>query len=319
MGSWAWLTRPRVVTILRVAVSLVFLLVVAAAALKTRRYWQVGWGEWPWLLLAILPVFLLLAFKALKWHLVLRRLLPGVGYGQALVSYLAGIPLSVMTPGRLGEVSRVMYLAGREVQGWSGVGAVLLDKLTDLVALAWWLAAGLYLAGLRWPAGFLALLALAMSPLWLWLALAPRLLGALPLPASWREKLLCTLPRAGTYPPGCLLAVILWGVACFGVEWVQYWALFNFLAPETALPLGDTIAAMSLVTLAGVAQVSFAGIGVREGLTALLLWQSLPPGAAALGAFGVFLVNVALPGAVGLFFKPATAQAPPHPARRADC
>ncbi len=311
--------QPRVLTALRVAVSLVFAGVVVLAACKTRGYWQVGWGGWPWLLPAILPVSVLLAGKALKWHLLLRRLSPGVSYGQALTSYLAGIPLSVMTPGRLGEVSRVMYLEGGKLRNWSGVGVVLLDKLSDLVALAWWLAAGLYLAGLPWPAGLLALVALALSPLWLWLALAPRLLGGLPLPAAWRDKLLSSLPPAGTYPPGCLLAVTFWGVVCFGVEWVQYWALFNFLAPGVGVGLDTTIAAMSLVTLAGVAQVSFAGIGVREGLTALLLWHSLPPGAAALGAFGVFVLNVALPGAVGLLFKPATAPPPPSPAPQADC
>ena len=311
MGMLAWLGRPRVVTTLRVVVSLVFIALVTVAALKTRGYWRVGWGGWPWLLLAILPVVLLLGFKALKWLLLLRRLAPEVSFLQALVSYLAGIPLSIMTPGRVGEVSRVMYLPGGGARGWSGVGAVLLDKLTDLVALIWWLAAGLYLAGLAWPALLLALLALALSPLWLWLELAPRLLGALPLPAAWREKMLAALPRSGVYPPGRLLGVIFLGVLCFGVEWVQYWALFNALAPEAGVGLGTTIAAMSLVTLAGVAQVSFAGIGVREGLTALLLWQSLPPGAAALGAFGVFLVDVALPGAVGLFFRPAVELSPP--------
>ena len=206
----------------------------------------------------------------------------------------------------MGELSRILFLDDRRLLGPAGLGAVAVDKLTDLAALFWWLAAGLFLAGTPWAALAMGLAALAAAPLWLWLRLAPRLTAAAPLPRAWREKLTSWLPPAETYPPACILSVVFWGVVSFGIEWVQYWALFNCFAPQAAIGFDAALAAMTLVTLAGVAQISFAGLGVREGLAAWLLWNALPPAASVLGAFGVFLVNVALPGAAGLLLKPTS-------------
>jgi len=66
---------------------------------------------------------------------------------------------------------------------------------------------------------------------------------------------------------------------------------------------------MAIVTLANVAQISFAGIGVREGLAALMLASTLPPASAATAAFAVFALDQALPGVVGLFAKPIVLKA----------
>jgi hypothetical protein len=250
-----------------------------------------------------LPGLASVGVKSLKWQLVLTPLAPEVSLGQALRSYVGGLPLAAITPGRAGEVGRILYLDHPELTGWPGAGAVLLDKLIDLVSLLWWVAVGLWLAGWNDWALAAALCALAGTPLRFWLRVGAGLVERLPLPASWRGRLGPLLMSGQRCSSGRILAVLAVGAVSYGVEWVQYWAAFNFLAPHSHMDLASTVAIMSLVTLAGAAQISFAGLGVREGLTALLLMHRLAPAAAALGAFMGFFCSVAVPGAIGLTLK----------------
>ncbi len=298
--------RGRWLLWLRLGVSLLFLGVVAAAAWKTRGQWRLGFHGLGWLALGVLPGLASVGLKSWKWLVALRPLYPEVGFGQALRSYLGGIPLSVLTPGRVGELSRLVFLERPELVSWRGAGSLVVDKLSDLAALVWWLALGMWLAGPGWLGLVLGGVALALSPLGWWLRVAPGLVARLPLPARWRERLGDMVPAPGDYPPWRVWALLGLGLASFGVEWVQYWALFNALAPAgTGVTLAETLAAMSLATVANLAQISFAGLGVREGLAALLLWERISAAAAAVGSFLVFLCDVALPGVVGLCLRPS--------------
>jgi hypothetical protein len=283
-----------------------FLGVVAAAAWKTRGQWRLGFHGLGWLALGVLPGLASVGLKSWKWLVALRPLHPEASFGQALRSYLGGIPLSVLTPGRVGELSRLVFLHRPELVSWRGAGSVVVDKLSDLAALVWWLALGMWLAGPGWLGLLLGAVALVISPLGWWLRVAPAVLGRLPLPGRWRERLLQAVPSPDAYPGDRVLALLGLGLASFGVEWVQYWAFFNALAPGAdGVTLAETLAAMSLATVANLAQISFAGLGVREGLAALLLWERISAAAAAVGSFLVFVCDVALPGVVGLCLRPS--------------
>jgi len=204
-----------------------------------------------------------------------------------------------------------MFLPYPNVHGMAGVGAVVLDKVTDLICLLWWIALGLWffvdLPGLALAA---CAAALCLTPLRLWLGAGHRVIRRLGVWPAFQQKLEAAIVDLRALSRGRIVTAVGLGVVCFGIEWVQYWAFFNALAPTGVhVPFGEAVGIMAIVTLANVAQISFAGIGVREGLAALMLASTLPPASAATAAFAVFALDQALPGVVGLFAKPIVLKA----------
>jgi hypothetical protein len=77
-----------------------------------------------------------LLFKAVRWNRMLATQGIAYPYRKAVTVYFAGIYLGFATPGRLGELSRVLYLK-RDFKTPVGLGlsTVVLDRLVDLCAL----------------------------------------------------------------------------------------------------------------------------------------------------------------------------------------
>jgi hypothetical protein len=84
---------------------------------------------------------LAIAVKALRWHGMLRRQGHALPFWRSIRFYFAGIYIGVATPGRLGELARVLYLKrDLGVSAGAGLSSIILDRVFDLYAL---LAAGL--------------------------------------------------------------------------------------------------------------------------------------------------------------------------------
>ena len=62
---------------------------------------------------------------------------------------------------------------------------------------------------------------------------------------------------------------------------------------------------MAITMFANLPQISFAGIGIREGLAAWLMANYIPPVSAAAAAFAGFFLDRALPGLIGIVIPPA--------------
>lgn len=93
---------------------------------------------------ALFPLFVLL--KALRWHVILKG--QGIVYPvrKCYGAYLASNFLGVITPGRVGELTKAIYL--KEDAGISysrAFPSVIIDRLFDLAALALTAAAGVFM------------------------------------------------------------------------------------------------------------------------------------------------------------------------------
>src|SRR5579875_1915389 len=86
------------------------------------------------LILAMLLTIPFLLLKAMRWHLLLRAGHCRATFTEAFVSLLGGMGVALLTPARLGEVTRAAYLSEpRKLR----VGAlVMVDKVYDVVVLA---------------------------------------------------------------------------------------------------------------------------------------------------------------------------------------
>lgn len=80
--------------------------------------------------------------RFLRWQMVLRALGAPQPWRPSLVIYLAGFALTT-TPGKAGEALRTVFLAGRGVRVRDSLAAFLTERLSDLLAIALLLAAGL--------------------------------------------------------------------------------------------------------------------------------------------------------------------------------
>ena len=115
-----------------------------------------GWDETLTQLrkLSLLEVSILLAlslvnylFRAVRWHAFTRCLGIGTHLAQNVRHFLGGFAMSV-TPGRVGELIRMRWI--KRETGWSferTAPLVLVDRASDLAAMALILAVGLLFSG----------------------------------------------------------------------------------------------------------------------------------------------------------------------------
>ncbi len=97
-----------------------------------------------WLSIAGILLCGMFVFKSLRWRTALRA--QGISYSlsKTLDVILASWFFGLLTPGRLGDLSKVIYLRETGVTLSEGLASVILDRLYDLVLLLIFGTAGLF-------------------------------------------------------------------------------------------------------------------------------------------------------------------------------
>lgn len=261
-----------------------------------------------WAALALLPANL--GFQTLKWGLLVRTQHPRSPVRQILRSFLAGMALGTLTPGRVGEHARAAWFEGR---GTELTALSLLDKFSSAAVTSSFGALGLLLLP-RWDLSLfgrgaplvLALLGAYAAAVLLWtlaglaLLLAPaRVTGLL---GRWRwlaarerfRRVHAAMTAVHRPRRAAVLAAALAFYATFILQ-------FSLLARGLGLdsPLVPAAAAGTMF-LKSLFPVSLGDLGVRE-LFAANLFESLggAPERAVAAAFLLFLINVGLPSLAG--------------------
>ena len=82
---------------------------------------------------ALLFIPLMIAVKAMRWRLLLQA--QGVEYplGKCIEVYSIGIFWGIVTPGRLGDFVKVLYLKRHGLNVLHGLFSVVGDRLFDFV------------------------------------------------------------------------------------------------------------------------------------------------------------------------------------------
>jgi uncharacterized membrane protein YbhN (UPF0104 family) len=248
--------------------------------------------EYVSLLVAICCFLLLLFLRAYKWH----RLLAAVGkvhLRQSLRTLFGGFALGLMTPGRLGELARCVFV--REEERPQVTLLTLLDRMLDLWALVTLMGASLFFQGPLPAAIFGAVVCLALLPLMMSI---PNILTYLFKLARKSRRFhghftgVATGLRQAQIPRFALLAL-----GAMGVELLSFFFLLGAFFPT---PFATAAATYPYIVLAGDLPVSFSGMGVREGAAALLLSSYSVPSSAAVDATLLwFVFAILLPAALG--------------------
>ena len=247
------------------------------------------------LVFALLPGILFTLLKAYKWHYLISLADRPCSYARSLESYLIGMAIGLITPGRIGEVGRVFYLkAGRKLES---VGLVGVDKLLDLAVVFALSCAGGFLM-LKGTIGFLFILLAAAILLCLSYPGIPiGLIKKILSPFSIRDKvqtILESMERVKGKPMAVSLAMT---AAAYGLVLAEFYLLilgFEFV------PIQPILVVFPLVMLTNILPVTIGGLGVREGTAAVLFSMfNVSEAIAVNAAFLIFFINTFLPGLIG--------------------
>ena len=254
--------------------------------LKPGRLWE-AWKQMDpgWIALAGLLALLGLGIQWVKWKQLLRHYRPQTTWGDGMHSLLIGFALGLVSPGRLGELGRGVFLVGDRAT-W--VGAAGVDRLCSLaatLAAAW---VGLWVI---FPGAKPGLVLLLASLVILALAGAKAGTGS---GDGWIHRVWKAVERA---PGGVWARGLTWSILFNLVLFTQFYILVRSWGPVPGIALWGIPVIFGLKSIL---PISFMDLGVREGAAVLVLGMlEADPLAAFNSAILIFALNVLVPGACG--------------------
>jgi len=248
--------------------------------------------DWNNLLLAGFCFLVVLGTRAYKWHSLVGATAK-VRPQQSLRTLFGGFALGLITPGRLGELGRCLFVRKNERVRIAIL--TLLDRLLDLWALLTLVGASLF---------FLVPHPAAIFGMAVWLALVPVMMGFPGLLAHFsrlfqraREFQSQLAEMSSELPPAEMPR---YAVMALGAMWAELASFFFLLRAFSPTDFTTAVATYPYIVLAGDLPVSFSGVGVREGAAALLLTPySIPPSVAVDAALLWFVLAILLPSLLG--------------------
>lgn len=263
----------------------------------------------------------LILLKAWRWRLLLRQQHINYGLAPAFVVYNSSLAAGYVTPGRLGEFVKALYLRQDEaVPLGKALSSVLMDRLFDLYLLLMTACVGMATFSLpgRLSTAAMAMLLLAgLVPLLLLIPGVARrlmvlLIKALPSvgPGRYRGEIKRTLDSFQRGMEQLLSIRLLFPLLVTVVAYAVFYLQCYVIAAALRLPLSYAYAAfcVSVASLLALLPVSISGLGVREAtFIALLLPLGVTAELAVSYSLLILLVFNVFGGALGAlawFSKP---------------
>lgn len=250
------------------------------------------------LVIAIVLGSVMLLLRWWKWHVLVKGGLQTHNRKQSLVSLLGGMAFALVTPARVGELSRALFFGkGTKTQ----VGALtFLDRLIDLFVVLLFAFLG---ASSQVNASLRVLLGLTMGVL-AWMVL--RFESFLILlrrwfKGGWLGTRLSSLDEVGrNLKHGVIAQNFLISCCLTFIDLVTFYVLLKCFAE---VRFSVILFVFPLVLLTNVAPITISGLGLREGTAIALLALFKVSSAAAFNAtFLSYILNSVLPALVGAIY-----------------
>lgn len=235
-----------------------------------------------------------LILQIAKWWLLVRRHIPAVTYGEATRSFLCGTAVGVVTPGRVGEMTRGAMLGTGDPVRLSG--AVFLDKALNFGPLLVYLAIALWRAG--GPIPTLPVLVALAAYIYFVCApqhAGPRLARLGRSPDSLIRRFLVAFSELDR---PCALQTTVLSVALYICVHLQFWICLAAYAPGASFHA----ATAGFVALCFASSVPLApgGVGTREAGTMVAVAAfGISPAAGLNSSLILFLTNLVIPSIGG--------------------
>lgn len=246
-----------------------------------------------WLFPALATSLASLAVRAFKWQRLLQAAGSRANSRDITRSLFCGFALGVVTPGRMGEFGRCLFVP--ESERAPIIPLNILDRVLDSWSVVTYAVASLVISSHR-PAGiFGAAIWLAVLPVILGL---PRLLSAIGEASWWGEKYRAQFRAARPHLGAVRVAPFAaWAMVSTSFDILTFFCLLRAFHPAT---LATALATYPWIVMASGIPLSLGGLGLREGAAALLLAHyAIPAAVAADVALFLFAFLSLLPGMMG--------------------
>ena len=124
--------RPiRLIGIIGIAVFLVILVNLDTRAILTALLSV----NYYYLIAALLINGLIVVIKAKKWKIIVDSIRSGFSLWQSVIGFLVGFSLSTLTPAKVGDAARFLYVRDESCTTGMALSTVVIDRIIDLVLL----------------------------------------------------------------------------------------------------------------------------------------------------------------------------------------
>jgi len=235
-----------------------------------------------------------------KWRLIIKNEAPNVTFRNALISFLGGMTFGLLTPGRVGEFGRIAFI--KEGRKSALAGIAFIDKVIDLEVTLFLGVFGVYYL---WHAE-LALLMLFGVMVGLIFIFYPNLI------ISLLKDIINYFPFANIFnniisaileiPKKILFLCLGYRLLASIIDIIQFFLLINSFHP---IHIKYVFIAYPIIILSNILPLTIGGIGIRESISALILYNfGIPFEAAVNASFLLFCVNTLTPGLLGAVLIP---------------
>ncbi len=262
-----------------------------------------------WILAALLLLLPNLLLQWIRWHFLLREIQPDVRFSESASSLFGGMVVGLITPGRIGELGRSLFL--KRIDRLHALGMVFLDKLyaffVILVSGLWGLVFMLLhtfdsTRFIVWPLMAAAILltvvviSVACHPQWI-----RGLLYHISLIFPIRDNLKRFIHFMDGFTPRRARQFLSLTMGYYSVYLVQFcffaWAFAKAPLPHVLSATSATLFAKSLLP------ISLGDLGIREGAAVYFFLKFQVSKVAAFNSsILLFATNVLIPSVLGLLF-----------------
>lgn len=264
--------------------------------------------DWTNIVLCVVMLAPNMGLAFLKWRYLVTHRMSGVRNRDVAGSLFFGMTLGLVTPGRIGELGRGLFLEGRDPMLLTGL--TILDKLANqivIITLGWCSLAALGLGSANpvinglWPLFLAGGVVIAAG--WI-VMLHPALLRRMLVPLTARlkpESKWRSLPAAlDHFRRRDSLIVLALTITWFMVITLQYHILVQAFTEVNLLQSFQAVTATLFVKT--LLPFTFGDLGIREGLAmAFYAAQGISEAAVFNASLLVFVINFLTPALAGLY------------------
>lgn len=237
---------------------------------------------------------------SIKWQRIIRHEAVGIKYRDALVSFLGGMSLGLLTPGRVGEFGRVAFISEGHMEALIGIAAV--DKIIDLEVTLFLAVIGAYFFW-GYPISLLLTAIILIGGLFIFVPIVfSTALMRITDIIGFREKIKNIIEGIVGIPKNTLAICLFYRLAASVIDILQFYLLISAFVPIRFLEVATVY---PIIILTNILPLTIGGIGIREGTSIITLARfGIPPEAAVNASFLLFCMNTLLPGLIGALFIP---------------